>query len=42
MAIERKMLELAYILLKKTEYNFKYEMEKRAVVDNILSSETGV
>lgn len=42
MAVERKMLELAYILFKnKTEYNFEYEMEKRAVIDNILSSETG-
>lgn len=42
MAIERKMLELSYILFKnKTEYNPDYENEKRAVVDNILPSETG-
>ncbi len=42
MAIERKMLELSYILFKnKTEYNPDYEKKKRAVVDNILPSETG-
>ncbi|SFQ41633.1 hypothetical protein SAMN05444277_11193 [Parafilimonas terrae] len=42
MAIERKMLKLSYILFKnKTEYNPHYEKEKRAVLENMLSSETG-
>jgi len=41
MAVQRKMLELAYILFKnKTEFNPECENEKRAVFNNKLSSET--
>jgi len=40
-AVQRKMLELAYILHKnQTDFNAQYEQEKRAV-ENVLSSQTG-
>ena len=42
MAVQRKILELAYILFKnKTEYCRDYEKEKRATLERALSSETG-
>jgi transposase len=42
MAVQRKILELAYILFKnKTEYCHDYEKEKRATLERTLSSETG-
>lgn len=31
-AVQRKMLELSYILWKKTQYNADYEQEKRTVI----------